>query len=105
MPKGHALYMDVKFPMASYLRYLEVDTNAEREVHLKRFLADVRLRVKELAKRDYAGESDQRRPPPPGSGRIRSGAHRQGRDGGVMVSGRRGAREPQLGGARAGRIV
>ncbi len=59
MPKGHALYMDVKFPMASYLRYLEVDTHAEREVHLKRFLADVRLRVKELAKRDYANESDQ----------------------------------------------
>ncbi len=59
MPKGHALYMDVKFPMASYLRYLEVDTNAEREVHLKRFLADVRLRVRELAKRDYAGESEQ----------------------------------------------
>ena len=24
MPKGHALYMDVKFPMAAYLRYLEV---------------------------------------------------------------------------------
>jgi DNA recombination protein RmuC len=59
MPKGHALYMDVKFPMASYLRYLEVDTNAEREVHLKRFLQDVRLRVRELAKRDYSGESDQ----------------------------------------------
>ena len=59
MPKGHALYMDVKFPMAAYLRYLEVDTNAEREVHLKRFLQDVRLRVKELAKRDYSGESDQ----------------------------------------------
>jgi DNA recombination protein RmuC len=58
MPKGHALYMDVKFPMASYLRYLEVDTTTEREVHLKRFLADVRLRVKELAKRDYAGEGD-----------------------------------------------
>jgi DNA recombination protein RmuC len=58
MPKGHALYMDVKFPMASYLRYLEVDTNAERDVHLKRFLADVRLRVRELAKRDYSGESD-----------------------------------------------
>jgi DNA recombination protein RmuC len=58
MPKGHALYMDVKFPMASYLRYLEVATNAERDVHLKRFLSDVRLRVKELSKRDYAGESD-----------------------------------------------
>ncbi|MGB0113027.1 MAG: DNA recombination protein RmuC, partial [Ilumatobacteraceae bacterium] len=59
MPKGHALYMDVKFPMASYLKYLEVNTNAEREVHLKRFLQDVRLRVRELAKRDYAGESEQ----------------------------------------------
>jgi DNA recombination protein RmuC len=59
MPKGHALYMDVKFPMASYLRYLEVDTNAERETHLKKFLQDVRLRVKELAKRDYAGESER----------------------------------------------
>mgnify|MGYP001024519476 CR=1 FL=1 len=59
LPKGHVLYMDVKFPMASYLRYLEVQTEAEREAHLKRFLADVRLRVKELAKRDYARESDR----------------------------------------------
>ncbi|MEM9516796.1 MAG: DNA recombination protein RmuC [Actinomycetota bacterium] len=57
MPKGHELYMDVKFPMASYLRYLEARTDAEREAHLKRFLSDVRLRVRELAKRDYAAES------------------------------------------------
>jgi DNA recombination protein RmuC len=59
LPKGHVLYMDVKFPLASYLRYLEVRTDAERQAHLKRFLSDVRLRVKELAKRDYAGESDR----------------------------------------------
>lgn len=58
MPKGHSLYMDVKFPMAAYLRYLEADTNAEREAHVKRFLQDVRLRVRELSKRDYANESD-----------------------------------------------
>jgi DNA recombination protein RmuC len=57
LPKGHVLYMDVKFPLASYLRYLEVGTDAERQAHLKRFLSDVRLRVKELAKRDYCGES------------------------------------------------
>ena len=54
LPKGHVLYMDVKFPLASYLRYLEAGTDAEREAHLKRFLADVRLRVKELAQREYA---------------------------------------------------
>jgi DNA recombination protein RmuC len=59
LPKGHVLYMDVKFPLASYLRYLEVGTDAERQAHLKRFLSDVRLRVKELAKRDYCGESDR----------------------------------------------
>ncbi len=59
LPKGHVLYMDVKFPLASYLRYLEVGTDSERQAHLKRFLSDVRLRVKELAKRDYAGETDR----------------------------------------------
>jgi DNA recombination protein RmuC len=59
LPKGHVLYMDVKFPLASYLRYLEVGTDAERQAHLKRFLADVRARVKELAKREYAREGDR----------------------------------------------
>ena len=54
MPKGHALYMDVKFPMAAYLRYLEAGTDAERDAHRKRFLSDVRLRVRELAQREYA---------------------------------------------------
>jgi len=54
MPKGQALFMDVKFPMAAYLRYLEAGTDAERETHLKQFLTDVRARVKELAKREYA---------------------------------------------------
>jgi DNA recombination protein RmuC len=56
MPKNHALYMDVKFPMASYLRYLEAGTDAERAAHLKRFLTDVRARVKELAQREYAND-------------------------------------------------
>ena len=30
LPKGHVLYMDVKFPLAAYLRYLEAATDAER---------------------------------------------------------------------------
>ena len=54
MPKGQALFMDVKFPMAAYLRYLDSGTDAEREAHLKQFLTDVRARVRELAKREYA---------------------------------------------------
>ena len=38
LPKGHVLYMDVKFPMASYLRYLEADTDEARAQHLRAFL-------------------------------------------------------------------
>lgn len=57
LPKGHQLYMDVKFPMASYLRYLEAASDGDRRAHLKQFLTDVRARVKELAKRDYSRES------------------------------------------------
>jgi DNA recombination protein RmuC len=57
LPKGHELYMDVKFPMAGYLRFLDATTEAEQHAHRAAFLRDVRARVKELAKRDYARES------------------------------------------------
>ena len=50
----------------SYLRYLEAGTDAERQAHLKRFLRDVRLRVKELAKREYARRGR------PAGGRLRA---------------------------------
>jgi DNA recombination protein RmuC len=54
LPKGQVLYMDVKFPLAAYLRYLEATTDAERSAYRDTFLRDVRLRIKELAARDYA---------------------------------------------------
>ena len=57
MPKDHVLYMDVKFPLASYLKYLDAGTDAERQVHRDQFLRDVRLRVRELAKREYSKTS------------------------------------------------
>jgi DNA recombination protein RmuC len=57
LPKGHELYMDVKFPMAGYLRFLDATTDAERQAQRASFLRDVRARVRELARRDYARES------------------------------------------------
>ncbi len=54
LPKGHQLYMDVKFPLTAYLRFLDAGTDAERAAHRGSFLRDVRLRVRELAARDYA---------------------------------------------------
>lgn len=59
LPKGHVLFMDVKFPMASYLKYLEAGTEAEKAAHRSTFLRDVRARVKELAKREYAATDDR----------------------------------------------
>jgi DNA recombination protein RmuC len=57
LPKGHELYMDVKFPMAGYLRFLDATSDSERQTHRAAFLRDVRARVRELARRDYARES------------------------------------------------
>ena len=49
LPKGHVLYMDVKFPLTAYLRYLQATTDDERSRERQQFLRDVRLKVKELA--------------------------------------------------------
>ena len=59
LPKGHAVYMDVKFPLSAYLRYLEAGTDAERQAHRESFLRDVRGGVRELAQRDYASVGDR----------------------------------------------
>ena len=59
LPKGHALYMDVKFPLNAYLRHLEAGTDAERQAHREAFLRDVRARVRELAQRDYPAVGDR----------------------------------------------
>ena len=59
LPKGQVVFMDVKFPMASYLKYLEATTDAERSAHRANFVRDVRARVKELAKREYAQVDDR----------------------------------------------
>lgn len=57
LPKGHQLYLDVKFPLSAYLRFLEADTDHERSTHRAQFMKDVRQRVKELADRDYPAQA------------------------------------------------
>ncbi|MEQ1874557.1 MAG: DNA recombination protein RmuC [Ilumatobacteraceae bacterium] len=59
LPKGHVLFMDVKFPMASYLKFLEAGSDAERDAHRATFVRDVRARVRELARREYAQTDDR----------------------------------------------
>jgi len=53
LPRGVVMYMDVKFPLDAYLRYLDAETEIEQRRHRDDFLRDVRGKVKELAARSY----------------------------------------------------
>ncbi len=53
LPQDLVLHMDVKFPVASYLRSLEAPTEHEAGMHRATFLRDVRDRVSELTTRGY----------------------------------------------------
>jgi DNA recombination protein RmuC len=59
LPRGAVLYMDVKFPLDNYLRYLDAPNDLEEHRYRDAFLRDVRSKVKELADRKYTeSESD-----------------------------------------------
>ncbi len=53
LPHDRLVHMDVKFPVANYLRFLEADSDLERQQATKDFLRDVKARIRELARRDY----------------------------------------------------
>ena len=53
LPQGLLLHMDVKFPLNNYMRFLDAESAVEREQLRKEFLKDVRLRLKEVTRRDY----------------------------------------------------
>jgi DNA recombination protein RmuC len=53
LPDDLSLFMDVKFPLDNYLRYLEAEGELEERRTRDDFLRDVRQHVKTLAARDY----------------------------------------------------
>ena len=59
LPQGRKVNMDVKFPMNSYLRFLETENDMERDVQKGQFLKDVRNRIKEVTTRDYINPEDE----------------------------------------------
>ena len=54
LPHDQVLHMDVKFPVDNYRRYLEADSDGERDTLRTAFLRDVKNKVKDLTSRDYA---------------------------------------------------
>ncbi len=53
LPGELRMNMDVKFPLDNYLRFLEDDSDPERDRHKAAFLRDVRARIKEITTREY----------------------------------------------------
>ncbi len=58
LPQDRVLHMDVKFPLAGYLRFLDADTDPERDIARKQFLSDVRQRLREVTGREYIDTSN-----------------------------------------------
>ncbi|MGZ6911024.1 MAG: DNA recombination protein RmuC [Acidimicrobiia bacterium] len=57
LPQDAILYMDVKFPLDNYLRYVNAESELEATRARDDFLKDVRAKVKELAARRYSDGS------------------------------------------------
>lgn len=58
LPKGLVLNMDAKFPFDNYERYINAESDTERDLFLKKFLSDVKDRVKEVQDRSYINPED-----------------------------------------------
>ncbi len=53
LPKNLKVNMDVKFPLDNYMAYLNAGSQVEKDNFEKKFLSDVRGRIKEVTTRDY----------------------------------------------------
>jgi DNA recombination protein RmuC len=53
LPKGQVVNMDVKFPFDNYLAYVEAGSDIEKENFKKKFLSDVKEKIKQVTTKDY----------------------------------------------------
>ena len=58
LPQDRKVHMDVKFPLDNYVRYLEAESEADREKHRLQFLRDVKVRIREATTRDYINPAE-----------------------------------------------
>ncbi len=58
LPQNLKLNMDVKFPLDNYVRFLEEDTEVQKQKLKQQFLRDVRNRIKEVTEREYINPSE-----------------------------------------------
>lgn len=59
LPEEHTLFMDVKFPLDNYLRFMSSDREDTRQQYREAFIKDVRGHIREMERRDYHGQADK----------------------------------------------
>jgi DNA recombination protein RmuC len=58
LPRGLKVNLDAKFPLDNYLAHSRAEAKLERDEYKKRFLADVRRRLKEVSSREYVNPAE-----------------------------------------------
>ena len=58
LPNQLRLNMDVKFPLDNYLKFINSESDADRDAFKAAFLKDVRQRIKEVNNRDYINPAE-----------------------------------------------
>ena len=58
LPQNSKVNMDVKFPLDSYLKYLNEENDALKETYKQQFLKDTRQRVREVTTREYINPAE-----------------------------------------------
>jgi len=56
LPNGKVINLDAKFPLDNYRRFVEAQSEIEKENYKKEFIKDVKKRINEVASRDYVNE-------------------------------------------------
>jgi len=58
LPKNLKLNMDVKFPLNNYIKYIDAQSETEKNHHQGEFLKDVKQRIKEVTTKEYINPLD-----------------------------------------------
>jgi len=58
LPRGLKVNLDAKFPLDNYLAYYQASTDDDRRACRKRFLSDVRKRLREVVGKDYVNPEE-----------------------------------------------
>ncbi|BAL80651.1 DNA recombination protein RmuC [Caldisericum exile] len=57
LPNGKVINLDAKFPLDNYKKFIEAQSEAEKESFKKEFIKDVKNRINEVAKKNYVNEN------------------------------------------------